>query len=104
MGKYTEGADSYITMAGDDSLYFSLGDQWGVIKQKYGLTDKDMFEYFNKPVLKDAINSGKMIRFSHNPLEYRTGSLALEWDYIKATLDITDSDLFFKGGFWYVKQ
>ena len=102
LGKYADDATSYTQRAGETS-YFDLGDDWNLIKEKYNLTDAEMFEYFNKPVLYDAISSGKTIGFSHNPLEYRVGALAQEWEFIKSLLSKTDADLVFKGGFWYVK-
>lgn len=103
LGKYTNGPDSYTARAGSDSSLFDMGDQWGVTKARYGLSDKEMFDYFNKPALDDAISSGKSIRFSHNPLDYDTGSLPAEWDYIKSKLGLTDINLSCEGGFWYVK-
>lgn len=61
------------------------------------------FNYFNIPALDDAILSGKTIRFSHNPLDYDTGALPEEWEYIKRNLGLTNANLIFEGGFWYVK-
>ena len=26
-----------------------------------------------------------------------------EWEFLESTLNLTDSNLFFEGGFWYVK-
>ncbi|MEI3604978.1 hypothetical protein SPD48_04680 [Pseudogracilibacillus sp. SE30717A] len=97
LGKYTPtiedgvpnfdipGPDSYIVKAGKDSTYFDLGKQWDSIKDKYNLTDNDMFELFNKPVLGDAVAGGKEIRFSHDPTkrEYRRSYLFQEWVYLK---------------------
>ena len=103
LGKYTGGADSYIARAGSDSSYFDLGSQWDEIKHKYGFTNAQMFEYFNIPVLDDAIKKGKVIRFSHDPRMYESGALTNEWEYIKEILKLTDNDLVYKGGFWYVK-
>jgi len=98
------GPDSYIAKAGETS-YFDLGSEYNVIKDKYGLTDSEMFDYFNKPVLDDAIAKGKTIRFSHNPLETRTGALFQEWNYIKSNLGVTDANLVYNrdGDYWYVK-
>ena len=56
-------------MAGD-TTYFSLGNDWDVIKSKYNITDKDMFDLFNVPALDDAIKLGKEIRFSQDPRAY----------------------------------
>ena len=62
-----------------------------------------MFEYFNIPALDEAITHGKLIRFSHNPLDYNGSFLADEWEYIKDALDLMDTNLVFDGGFWYVE-
>jgi hypothetical protein len=103
LGQYGDGgANSYIARAGKDSTYFDMGNKWNAVKQKYNLSNKEMFDYFNKPALDDAINSGKTIRFSHNPLDYSGSFLADEWAYIKHILNLKDADLIFKGGFWYV--
>ena len=75
LGKFTGDADSYIVKAGDHSMYFDMGSEWRVAQDKLNLSDKEMFEYFNKPVLDDAITAGKEIRFSHNPLDYPDTSL-----------------------------
>jgi len=83
LGKYTTGSDSYISVAGDNSTYFSLGDEWGTIQAKYNLTDKEMFNYFNKPALDDAVKSGKAIQFSHDPTLYSKSYLSQEWQYLK---------------------
>jgi hypothetical protein len=103
LGKYSEGPDSYITMAGNDSSYFDLGEQWGIIKQKYGLSNKEMFGYFNRPILDDAVSSGRTIRFSHKPTEYKGSFLAEEREYLKDKLRLNDENLIFEGGFWYVR-
>lgn len=41
-----------------------------------------MFEYFNKPALDKAVESGKTIRFSHDPNGYGNCALKWEWDYL----------------------
>ena len=65
------GPDSYIVKAGKTSTYFNLGSEWGKIQEKFGLTDIEMFEFFNKPALDDAFASGKTIQFSHDPRKTR---------------------------------
>jgi hypothetical protein len=102
LGKYTEGEDSYIKRAGKNSSYFDLGEQWGKIKSKYGLTNEEMFNYFNRPVLDDAIAGKKMIKFSHDPRGAK-GFLGSEWNYIKNALKLTDDNLMEIGGMWYVR-
>ena len=100
LGKYTNDSNSYIARAGKGSSYFDMGTDWNKIQDKYGLSESDMFEYFNKPALDDAIASGKTIRFSHDP---RKGFLKAEWKYLKSILNVTDKNLVYEGGFWYVK-
>ena len=65
------GPGAYTVKAGD-TTYFSLGTEWDKITDTYGLdvAGQNMFDYFNKPALDDAINAGKEIRFSHNPEAY----------------------------------
>ena len=61
-----------------------------------------MFEYFNIPVLQNAISSKKLIQFSHNPIN-DDGYLGMEWDYIKKVLKKNDNDLVKIGEMWYAK-
>ncbi len=103
LGKYFNDSNSYIAKAGHTSSYFDLGYEWNVIKEKYGLSNREMFEYFNRPFLDDAIASGKTIRFSHNPLDFKGTFLADEWEHIKETLKLSDVNLVPEGGFWYVR-
>lgn len=82
LGKYDGGgATSYITKAGDDYTYFSLGNEWDSIKTKYGYTDDDMFKLFNEAFLDDGINAGKIFQFSHNPVN-DIGALGQEYQYL----------------------
>ena len=95
LGKYTPtiengvpnwgkaGPDSYIAKAGDDSMYFDLGDNWSTIQKKYHLTDDEMFEFFNVPALDDAVKSGKEIKFSHYPEDFPDSYLFNEWEYLQ---------------------
>ena len=98
----TPGPNSYISKAGD-TTYFSLGDDWNKITVEYGLDaeGKEMFKYFNKPALDDAVAQGKTIRFSHNPTleEYRKSALRWEWDYLQEQHGY--NGLKPKGGYWY---
>ena len=77
------GPGAYTVKAGD-TTYFSLGTEWDKITDTYGLdvAGQNMFDYFNKPALDDAINAGKEIRFSHNPEAYGECALKWEWDYL----------------------
>jgi hypothetical protein len=105
LGQYGDGgANSYIARAGKDSTYFDMGNKWNAVKQKYNLSNKEMFDYFNKPALDDAINIGKALRFSHNPVDFPDTFLFEEWKYIKKVLGVADNNLIQDGGFWYVRQ
>jgi hypothetical protein len=103
LGKFTDGADSYIARAGKDSSYFDMGKDYGRIQRQYNLSDKEMFDYFNRLALDDSIAKNKTIRFSHNPLDYESGAIVSEWEYIKAKVGVTNADLVYRGGFWYVQ-
>jgi len=103
MGKHTEGEDSYIKRAGKDSAYFDMGSGYGKIQKQYNLSDKEMFDYFNRTALDDSLMSKKTIRFSHNPLDYESGAIVSEWEYIKVRLGVTNANLVYRGGFWYVQ-
>ena len=82
LGKYDGGGPtSYITKAGDEYTYFSLGSEWDAIKGKYGFTDDDMFKLFNEVFLDDGINGGKTFYFSHNPIE-DSDFLGKEYKYL----------------------
>ncbi|MFD0671922.1 hypothetical protein [Cohnella sp. GCM10027633] len=115
LGKYTPtfqndvanwtipGPDSYVSRAGGESSYFSLGSDWDKIKKTYELMDKDMFKLFNVPALDDAVLSGKTIKFSHDPsLEIYEGSaLADEWIYLQMKFGFSRLNQI--GGFWIAK-
>ena len=92
---YTEMAKKY----GD--AYFDLGNEWGVVKEIYGITDKDMFELFNKPALDYAVESGKTIRFSQDPTleEYKYSAIIDEWMYLTEKHGYIELNK--KGEFWY---
>ena len=92
------GKDSYTVMAGD-TTYFSLGNDWDVIKNKYNITDDDMFDLFNVPALDDAVKSGKEIRYSHHPEQYGDCALLKEWEYLKGEYGF--KRLIKEGEFWY---
>lgn len=92
---YTEMAKKY----GD--TYFDLGTEWDVIKEKYGLTNEDMFELFNVPALDYAVEKGTKIRFSQDPRlkKYENTSLADEWNHLKSKYGYTE--LRKEGDYWY---
>lgn len=115
LGKYTPtvtgevtdwtvpGPDSYIAKAGTESTYFSMGSTWDELTSVYHLSDDEMFDYFNRPVLDEAIESHKTIKFSHYPLDWPDSFLIREWEYIKQTLGLTDEALVKVGDIWYVR-
>lgn len=67
-----------------------------------------MFKLYNRPAIDDAINSGKQLRFSHDPRNYHDCALQWEWNYIKDKLGINELEikkvLIYndEDGFWYV--
>lgn len=97
------GPGAYTVRAGD-TTYFSLGTKWDEITKKHYLdaAGSNMFEYFNKPALDDAVRSGKVIRFSHNPEAYGECALKWEWDYLKEKYQYYALEK--KGGFWYASR
>jgi hypothetical protein len=103
LGKYFDGtleSGSYIAKAGSTGdTYFSLGTKWDDIKEAYGITDKDMFEIFNKSALDDAVSQGKTIRFSQNPNDWKGTALADEWSYLQKKYGY--SNLIKEGEYWY---
>lgn len=101
LGKYDGGGyNCYIEKAkSEEAMYFNMGELWGDTKNKYRLTDHQMFDAFNIPVLDYAIESGKTIKFSHDPRkETIDSSLLKEWRHLESKGYI---DLEPKGGFWY---
>ena len=87
-----------------NTTYFSLGTEWDKITDTYCLDEagQNMFDYFNKPAIDDAISTGKEIRFSHNPEEYGECALKWEWDYLQEKHGYFALEK--KGGFWYAKK
>ncbi|MEK4509229.1 hypothetical protein [Paenibacillus sp. FSL K6-2524] len=103
LGKWNDEGISYLTSAKDNgSMFFDLGDDWGVTKIKFGINDADMFEVFNKPALDDAISGGKIICFSHNPelVKYFGSSLEAEWKYLQ---NRGFTELIQEGNVWIAK-
>ena len=48
---------------------------------------------YNRPAIDDAINSGKQLRFSHDPRNYHDCALEWEWNYIKDKLRIYELEI-----------
>jgi len=83
LGKYNAGGKSYVVIAKDGKTKcFDLGTDWNKIKQEYHLTNQQMFDYFNKPALDDAIKANDKFVFTHDPRKYG-GDLAQELKYLK---------------------
>jgi hypothetical protein len=98
------GHDGYVKAAQDsNSAYFHMGDEFDKIKSTYKLTEKEMFDLFNKPALDQAIASGKTFKFTHNPmaeinkLNGEPTYLKREWEYLKKC---GYKKVKWKDGFW----
>lgn len=108
-GKPIQSETNYIKRAGDTS-YFDMGEDWEIQTKEYWLDKrgKQMFKLYNRPAIDDAINSGKQLRFSHDPRNYHDCALEWEWNYIKDKLGINELEikkvLIYndEDGFWYV--
>lgn len=101
---------NYIERAGD-TTYFDLGKDWEIQTNEYWLDHrgKQLFNYYNRPAIDEAINSGKQLRFSHDPRKYHDCALEWEWNYIKDKMNISEievDDVLIKkeDGFWYVEK
>ena len=94
------GPGAYTVKAGD-TTYFSLGTEWDKITDTYGLdaAGQNMFDYFNKPALDDAVSACKEIRFSHNPEAYGECALKWEWAYLQEKHGYFALEK--RGDFWY---
>lgn len=105
LGKYFDGtieSGSYVAKAeATGDTYFSLGTRWEELENTYGLTDKDMFDLFNKTALDDAVAQGKTIRFSQDPTEWSGTALGDEWNYLKDKYKYTRLKQI--GDYWYAK-
>ena len=103
LGKYFDGtieSGSYVAKAeATGDTYFSLGTKWDDLENAYGLTDKDMFELFNKTALDDAVLKGKTIKFVQDPRKWSGTALGEEWSYLQNKYGYTD--LIEEGGCWY---
>ena len=78
-----------------------MGTEWDSITETYNLdkAGKNMFDYFNKPALDDAVKNNKIIRFSHNPESYGDCALKWEWDYLQEQHGYFALEK--EGDFWY---
>lgn len=84
LGKYNAEGKSYITAAGKyKSSYFDMGYEFNKVQKNYNLSNQEVFEYFNKPFLKEAADRGDILRFSHAPRVYG-GFLGQEWSCLQS--------------------
>ena len=109
-GKPIQSETNYIKRAGD-TTYFDMGEDWEIQTKEYWLDKrgKQMFKLYNRPAIDDAINSGKQLRFSHDPRNYHDCALEWEWNYIKNKMNIDEFDvddvlIYREDGFWYVEK
>ncbi len=98
LGRFAKDATSYTKRAGS-SVYFDMGNEWNMTKDKYHITDDIMFEYFNKPGIDFAAETGRGFRFSHDPILDTKSALYNEWKYLQEKYGYTKLD--WKGDFWY---
>ena len=63
--------------------YFDMGDTFNQVASGKDLTPNEMFNMFNVPFLRNAIEDGRVIHFSHNP-EIYGGYLKDELSYLEA--------------------
>jgi hypothetical protein len=103
LGRYTNDESSYIQRAGTEHMYFDMEKSWNSVEEIYDVNDIEMFDLFNRPALDDAISGKKNFIFSHDPRTSYKSFLYDEWEYIKEQLNLTDDNLLFDGGLWYVK-
>ncbi|MEG0346359.1 MAG: hypothetical protein RR546_07835, partial [Erysipelotrichaceae bacterium] len=106
LGKYFDDNISYIESAKNkSSMFFDLGDDWNIIKDKYCIGDDEIFEIFNKSALDDAVKNGKKIRFSHDPRlpKYSGSALGDEWSYLMKHHGFKDL-IEKEGGIWLAIQ
>lgn len=66
-------------------MYFDMGDDWNRAQDVFGIERRDeMFDFFNRPALDEAIQRGMEIRFTHNPTLDKRSFLAMEAKYLVA--------------------
>lgn len=91
LGKFkVDGTMSYLEHAESmGARHFNLGDNWGDLQKELGdLTNKQMFELFNKPFLEEALARSSQSKtsfvFSHDPraTAYESEALRAEYDLL----------------------
>ena len=87
LGRFVENdPSSYIEVAKrDGAMYFDMGDDWNRAQDVFGIERRDeMFDFFNRPALDEAIQRGMEIRFTHDPALDKRSFLAMEAKYLEA--------------------
>ncbi|MBQ3360082.1 MAG: hypothetical protein IJG47_14450 [Microbacterium sp.] len=88
LGKWIEDSpDSYEKIAeASGDAYFNMPsspkDLWAETQKKYGLSNDEMFELYNKPFLEEIVEKGLPIRFTRDPRSDPDSYLAQEWIYL----------------------
>lgn len=81
LGKYyNHGGDCYTTQAGSDCAYFDMGEEWNIIQNRFGYSDREMFEHYNVPFLEDQIGRGHDFYFTVDPTS-ATPNTGTQWEY-----------------------
>ncbi len=87
LGRWANDDSSYIKVAErDGAMYFDMGDDWNRAQEEFGIKRREeMFDFFNRPALDEAIQRDMNIRFSHDPLQdptLRGSYLEMERNYL----------------------
>lgn len=82
LGKWAKDDTSYIARAGDDHVYFDLGEKWDKLIHDLGVDKDDLFKAFNLPFLEEAVASRKPIDFSHDPSNEGATALGDEYRFL----------------------
>lgn len=87
LGRWANDDSSYIKVAErDGAMYFDMGDDWNRAQEEFGIKRRDeMFDFFNRPALDEAIQRDMNIRFSHDPIQdppLRGSYLEMERNYL----------------------
>jgi len=82
-------------------MYFDMADDWNRAQDVFGIDRRDeMFDFFNRPALDEAMQRGMNIRITHDPKKDPSSYLAMEVEYL------IDHGYFIRSdgnGGWYAK-
>jgi hypothetical protein len=73
-----ESGDFYFSMPSSKTT-----DMWDETKERFGLTDSQMFDLFNRPFLDEVIHKRLPVRFNENPNTATGTSFIKEWAYLQ---------------------